>query len=337
MPILLVSHDYNSEQGVCMRVLVTGGAGFIGANLVEALIRDNEVVVVDDLSTGSADNVHPDARFAQMSILDEKFLAEVASFKPDKVVHLAAQASVGASIVDPHNDWLVNVEGTKAVARAARSCGARAVISASSAAVYGTPAELPICESRHKLPTNPYGRSKLAAEEVLASELSRTGTDFASFRFSNVYGPRQSSQGEGGVVAIFASRLVRGEELVVFGDGSQTRDFIFVADVVDSICLALKTETRLCEGGGDGPAYNISTGTQMSITQLIEALSQISGVEAKVSHEPAIPGDIKHSVLDARKADSIFGWEARIPFETGLEATYAWYLSSVSAPTPGDE
>lgn len=320
-----------------MRVLVTGGAGFIGANLVEALIRDNEVAVVDDLSTGFAENVHPDARFSQMSILDERFLAEVTSFRPEAVVHLAAQASVNASIADPRKDWLVNVEGTEAVARAARECGARVVISASSAAVYGVPAELPVRESRRKLPTSPYGRSKLAAEEVLAGELSVAGVDFASFRFSNVYGPRQNSQGEGGAVAIFASRLARGEELVVFGDGGQTRDFVFVADVVDSICLALKTKARLCEGGGDGPAYNISTGAQTSITRLIEALSHISGVQARVSYAPAIPGDIRHSVLDAHKADSIFGWEARIPLETGLEATFAWYLSSALACNPGDE
>jgi len=319
-----------------VRVLVTGGAGFIGANLAEALIERSEVAVVDDLSTGHLSNLHPDARFARMSILDEKFLDEATSFKPDAVVHLAAQASVNASIADPQRDWLVNVEGTKAVARAARRCGVRTVISASTAAVYGNPAELPIHESRHKLPTSPYGSSKLAAEEVLASELSTAGIDFASFRFSNVYGPHQNSQGEGGAVAIFASRLARGDELVVFGDGAQTRDFIYVADVVDSICMALKAETKLREGIGDGPAYNISTGTQRSIIQLIEMLSHVSGVQARILHEPAIPGDIRHSALDAHKARSVFGWEARIPFETGMKATYEWYLDSGSTPSRHD-
>jgi UDP-glucose 4-epimerase len=218
-----------------MRVLVTGGAGFIGSNLVHALLEGgNEVLVVDDLSRGGMHNVHPAADFRRIDILDEALREATLEFRPESVVHLAAQTDVNASIEDPARDRLVNVEGTRLVARAAAAAGAARILSASSAAVYGEPAVVPLVETSPKAPENPYGHSKLAAEGVLADELGGTDTDFASLRFSNVFGPRQDWTGEGGAVAIFSARAVRGERPVVYGTGEQTRDFVFVADIVRS-------------------------------------------------------------------------------------------------------
>ncbi len=314
-----------------MRIMVTGGAGFIGSNIVSAFVGEHELAIVDDLSTGSASNLHPDVRFTRMDILDERLVEEFVSFKPDAVVHLAAQASVSVSMDDPERDWRVNVEGTRAVARAARDAGAGVVLSASSAAVYGDPLALPLPETARKRPRSPYGHSKLAAEEVLASELSPTGVDFASLRFSNVYGPRQDPFGEGGVVAIFVSQVSAGEEIVVFGSGEQTRDFIYVGDVVTAVSAALGAGTRLREGGGAGPAYNISTGRQASVLQLVEMLERASAASVRVRHAPARHGDIDRSALDSTKARDVFVWDARIPLDVGLAATYAWFTESRDA------
>jgi UDP-glucose 4-epimerase len=225
-----------------MRVLVTGGAGFIGSNLVDALVaRGDTVGVIDDLSTGKAQNLNPSAWFREMDILDVSVPDVACEFAPDAVVHLAAQASVAVSLRDPNRDFAVNAEGTRAVARAALASGAKRMISASSAAVYGEPAEslLPLLETAPKAPANPYGNSKLAAESMLAEKLLGTGCDFASFRFSNVYGPRQDAAGEGGVVSLFCDRMHAGTAPVVYGTGEQTRDFIFVGDIVGAIIAAL--------------------------------------------------------------------------------------------------
>jgi UDP-glucose 4-epimerase len=226
---------------------------------------------------------------------------------------------------DPDRDWAVNVDGTRAVARAALTAGATRVVSASSAAVYGEPVHVPLAEGDRKLPTNPYGRSKLAAEESLAEELASSAVDFASFRFSNVYGPRQDAQGEGGVVAVFCSKMAAGEPPVVFGSGAQTRDFIFVGDVVSAIVSALHADPMLREGLGDGPAYNISTGQRTSVDGLLTMLRGVSGYYGPTTDEPPRTGDILDSALDPAKARAVFGWDARVPLETGLAMTYRWF------------
>lgn len=309
-----------------MKVLVTGGAGFIGSNLVFALISAGHgVLVVDDLSTGRIENIDPRAEFRRMDILDAALPDMVDAYAPEMVVHLAAQASVPASIKDPERDRRVNVDGTRAVARAAGQAGARRMISASSAAVYGEPETLPLPESASKRPQSPYGESKLAAEAALAAELTGTATDFASFRFANVYGPRQDAAGEGGVVAIFCDRLRRQERPVIFGDGRQTRDFIYVGDVVNAILCAFESATPLADPGPDGAAYNISTGARTSVTQLLTALRAAARYFGPEDHTEARDGDIVHSALDPSRARQAFGWTAGVDIDTGIAATWRWF------------
>ncbi len=311
-----------------MRVLVTGGAGFIGSNLVRALLSGgHDVSVVDDLSTGSAENLDPRAGFRRLDILDDALPALVEELAPHVVVHLAAQASVAVSMRDPARDRAVNAEGTRRVAAAARQAGAERVISASSAAVYGEPAELPLKESSRKEPTSPYGSSKLEAEELLASELDGTGVDYASFRFSNVYGPRQDAAGEGGVVAIFSDRIRRGEPPLIYGDGSQTRDFIFVGDVVAAILMASLYEGRLSSAPGESAAYNVSTGATISVNELLMALRQAASYFGPAEHAPAREGDILHSSLDPSRAAEVFGWSANVELESGIALTWRWFAS----------
>jgi UDP-glucose 4-epimerase len=308
-----------------MRVLVTGGAGFIGSNLVHALVSGrHDVGVIDDLSTGKMANLHPAAWFRRLDLLDAEFTGAVAEFAPEAVVHLAAQADVQASIADPDRDWAVNVEGTRAAAAAGAAAGARRVISASSAAVYGEPKELPLTETSPKAPENPYGRSKLAAETALSEALAGRGIDFASFRFSNVYGPRQDWRGEGGVVAIFASKLAEGQRPVIYGSGRQTRDFIYVGDVVAAIIDALFSERDLAGGMPDGPAYNISTGKQHSVEEVAGTLRMVSRVMKEFEYRAAREGDVLDSALDPTKAQTTFAWTARQTLDAGLAATWQW-------------
>lgn len=313
-----------------MRVLVTGGAGFIGSNLVDALVsREHEVGVVDDLSTGKRENLRGDIWLRELDILDPSFPALVAEFAPDAVVHLAAQASVPESLRDPERDWAVNAEGTRIVAKAAVAAGATRVVSASSAAVYGEPAEadLPLAETAAKAPVNPYGNSKLAAEGLLAEELTGTAVDWASFRFANVYGPRQDGLGEGGVVAVFCQRMHDDQNPVIFGDGTQTRDFIFVGDVVGAIVSAIDAQEPLARGLGDEAAYNISTGREASVDDLLSALRAASGFLGEAQHDAPREGDVMRSSLDPHKAAKVFGWSARQSLASGAEATWRWYAS----------
>jgi UDP-glucose 4-epimerase len=314
-----------------MRVLVTGGAGFIGSNLVHALMAGgHEVGVIDDFSTGKVENLHPAAWVRHLDILDPSLSGVVAEFGPDAVVHLAAQTDVSRSIADPERDREVNLGGTVAVARAAVAAGARRMLSASSAAVYGAQDVLPIPETAPKHPMNPYGASKLAAEAALAETAAGSGLDFASMRFANVYGPRQDWRGEGGVVAIFAAKVASGERPVIFGDGSATRDFIFVGDVCAFIIEALDFDGQLAAEMPDGPAYNVSTGHATSVQQVAAYMTSFSGVLRQPEFRPAREGDVAHSRLDPAKARAKLGWEARQPIENGLAFTWRWLSSTLS-------
>ncbi|MBN2247952.1 MAG: NAD-dependent epimerase/dehydratase family protein [Coriobacteriia bacterium] len=309
-----------------MRVVVTGGAGFIGGNLVYALLGGGwEITVIDDLSTGSMDNVHPATGFRRLDVRDPRTAEAIIAASPDIVVHLAAQVSVAASIEDPEFDREVNVEGTRLVAEAAVAAGAQRVLFASSAAVYGEPQELPLTEDSPVAPAVPYGASKLAAESVLAEVLRPAGVDFAALRFANVYGPRQRAEGEGGVVAEFASRMTAGISPVIFGSGTQTRDFIYVADIVSAIAAAASHEGALAGPGPTGPAYNISTGIATSVNMLAEGLRVALRYPGTIERADARDGDVEASVLSPGKAASTFGWKAAVELQDGLDATGSWF------------
>lgn len=309
-----------------MRILVTGGAGFIGGSLVHALMGGSlPITVIDDLSTGSMDNIHPAAAFRCLDVTGAGAAAAIVDAAPDVIVHLAAQVSVAASLADPEHDRRVNVGGTRLVAEAAIAAGARRVLFASSAAVYGDPAELPLTEESRTEPAVPYGHSKLEAERVLSEVLRPAGVDFACLRFANVYGPRQRAEGEGGVVAEFASRMATGVTPTIFGAGTQTRDFIFVADVVNACVMAAEHEGALALPGPNGPAYNISTGRATSVSMLAEGLRAAMRYAGVIERGPARDGDVEASLLSPDKARDAFGWEARVDLQSGLGSTAAWF------------
>jgi len=311
-----------------MRIIVTGGAGFIGSNLVHVLLgAGHEVLVIDDLSTGSSDNLDPRAAFRMLDILDERIPQVFAEFAPEAVIRVPAQASVPVSIKDPERDRAVNAEGTRRVAAAARDAGAKRMLSASSAAVYGEPAELPLRETSRKEPINPYGASKLEAEGLLEAELRPAGVDYASMRFANVYGPRQDAAGEGGVVAIFCDRVRAGERPVIYGDGEQTRDFVYVGDLAGAMLAMLAFEGSLAGDGGDDAAYNISTGTRTSVNELVMAVRTAAQYFGPVDNVDERAGDIVHSVLDPSHAEAVFGWRAGVTLDRGMSVTWNWFSS----------
>ncbi|GAB4278437.1 MAG: UDP-glucose 4-epimerase [Coriobacteriia bacterium] len=311
-----------------MKVLVTGGAGFIGSQVVRDLAaRGHAVVALDDLSSGHEDRVEGVAQLVMLDILDPALEEVVARVAPDAVVHLAAQTSVQVSIKDPERDRRINVEGTRATAEAAKKAGAGIFIFASSAAVYGDPEVLPLVETSPKSPANPYGRSKLDAEQVVAEVLEGSPVRHVSLRFSNVYGPGQDASGEGGVVAIFVSRTLGGQPVTVFGDGEQTRDFVFVEDVAGAVAVCVERFSEAAPGFAGAPVLNVSSGTETSVNEIAEAVARACGVELRAEHLPPVEGDVRRSILDPRAAAQVLRWRAETPLATGIEKTVEWFRS----------
>ena len=293
-----------------MRAVVTGGAGFIGSNLVDALVgRGDEVVVVDDLSSGRRDHVSPAASFVEADIRDG-----IDAGGADVVFHLAAQADVQTSMRRPDQDAAINVVGTVRVLEAARASGAQVLFSSTGGAIYGE-CDAPAPESAPRRPVSPYGIAKLCAEEYLAGWNRIHGTDHVALRFGNVFGPRQDSSLEGGVVSIFLERLARGEETLIFGDGLQSRDFVFVGDVVDALLAAV---------GHAGDVFNVGTGEETSVLELHRLCAKVAGVDAEPRLEGARLGDARRSVLDVSHAAEELGWRPRVPLEEGLRQTWEW-------------
>ncbi|MBB5966318.1 NAD-dependent epimerase/dehydratase family protein [Planomonospora venezuelensis] len=310
-------------RGVGMRVLVTGGAGFIGSNLVDRLLEDgHEVAVVDDLSSGSRANLAGAAagpRFAlhEMDIRDPALADLAESWRPEVVCHLAAQISVRKSVADPVHDARLNVEGTAAVLAAAHRGGTRKVVFASSVAVYGRPAVIPVPGDAPTDPRSPYAASKLSGETYLAAFRALHGIDYTTLVLSNVYGPRQSPDGEAGVVAIFTDALLNGAPTVVYGEGTQTRDYIFVEDVVDGFA-------RACGDVGGGGRFNLGTGVETTDRRLHTLVAEAVGAADEPGGAPARLGDLPAMAVDPVPALEALGWRPRTDLATGLKATVEW-------------
>jgi len=304
-------------------VLVTGGAGFIGSHVAEAhLDRGDRVWIVDDLSTGKRENLPAGAEFVHLSINDpglEDVFRAAGGF--DLVNHHAAQIDVRVSVADPRRDARTNIDGFLNVAECARRWGTRRLIFVSSGGVvYGEPAVRPTPEGEPKLPRSPYGVSKLAAEQYLCYYATVHGLEYAAVRYSNVYGPRQDPHGEAGVVAIFCSRLLAAMPFTIFGDGEQTRDYVFVGDVVAANVL-LADAPLAAPATLDARAYNVGTGVETSVNGLADALMRAKSRSVVRQHAPARPGELDHSCLDARKLRAL-GWAPAVTLEQGLAATY---------------
>jgi len=304
-----------------VRAVVTGGAGLIGSHLVDALVAaGDEVTVIDHLRRPGKRPLPAAVTLVREDVTD---LAGVAAAldgaRPEVVYHLAAQIDVRRSVAEPALDAHVNVGGTAAVLTAALEAGAERVVLASTAGVYGDPRTLPAPEHERLAPLSPYGASKAAAESYLELFSRLHGLSTVSLRMANVYGPRQDPHGEAGVVAIFCAAAAEGGPVHIFGDGTQTRDFVYVGDAVEAFVAAGRSRV---EG-----ALNVSTGRETSLTELVAAL----GIETV--RGPARPGEISRSCLDPSAARELLGWTARTPLADGLARTLEW-LAALAAPTP---
>jgi UDP-glucose 4-epimerase len=305
-----------------MKALITGGAGFIGSNLVDALLaRGNEVIVIDDLSTGRRENLDSalagGATLAETDIRDRAALEELAGREqPEVIFHLAAQIDVRKSIADPAFDASINVGGTANVLDAARAGDTRRLVfSSTGGAIYGEGAgqELPLAEDAPLAPEAPYGQSKFAGEGYLALYERLYGLSTIPLRLGNVFGPRQDPLGEAGVVAIFCGRLREGKQPTVFGDGKQTRDYIYVGDVVAAMLAAAESETT-------GPV-NIGTGVETDVLELVSALGELGGGDFEPEFAPPRTGEVQRISIDPGRAERELGWRPEMSLTEGLRVT----------------
>ncbi len=303
-----------------MKILVTGGAGFIGSHLVDALvIAGHEVVVIDDLSTGHKQNLNPNAKLIELNVAAPKVRRVFDREQPEAVFHLAAQINIHRSMANPLWDAEQNIIGTLNLLENSQRLGVKKIIFSSSAAVYGDNGVVPTTEDSPLLAPSPYGIGKLAGEKYLEYYYQTSQLPFVTLRYANVYGPRQSWRGEGGVVAIFTARAVVGKRLVINGDGSQTRDFVFVGDVVQANLKALAT--------AQVGIYNIGTAIETSIAELAKKIIAAAQSPVTVTYNPARPVDQQRSALDHSKATQELGFVPTIDLETGIQKTITWFKS----------
>ncbi|MGE5288253.1 MAG: NAD-dependent epimerase/dehydratase family protein [Micromonosporaceae bacterium] len=301
-----------------MRVLVTGGAGFIGSHLTDALLaRGDQVTVLDDLSTGRAARLGPRAALHQISVTDPAAVTALTTrTQPEVIFHLAAQIDVRASVADPAADAAVNIGGTINMLDAARAAGARVVFASTGGALYGMNAPVPSPEDLVPEPEAPYGTAKYCAECYIGLYNRLHGTRHAVLRLGNVYGPRQDPAGEAGVVSIFCGRIARGQQPLVYGDGRQTRDYVYVGDVVDAFLAAADTARP--------GTWNIGTGCETSVLDLVRLIGQAAGHEPHPQYAPPRPGELRRSGLDVTRASHDLGWKATTPLPEGIAAVYHW-------------
>jgi UDP-glucose 4-epimerase len=300
-------------------VLVTGGAGFIGSHLADAYIaQGHRVIVIDDLSTGRPENINPKAEFYRIGLSDEELPAVFEKAKPTIVNHHAAQASVRRSVEDPAFDAQVNVVGSLRVLELARTHGVRKVLFASTGgAIYGEQDYFPADEKHPQRPVSPYGAAKAAVEIYLDYYAARCGLAYTALRYANVYGPRQDPHGEAGVVAIFSQQLIAGERPTINGDGLQTRDFVFVEDVVAANLAGTASDFI--------GAVNIGTGIETSVLALFGLMKEASGAAVEPQFGPAKPGEQLRSVLEAGMAGAKLGWKPRVGLVEGLAQTVEFF------------
>jgi UDP-glucose 4-epimerase len=307
------------------RVLVTGGAGFIGSHVVDLLIEAGyDVAVVDDLHTGKRENVNAAARFHRVDIRDAPALEKVfAGERPAYIAHEAAWADVRGSLIDPAGYASVNVIGTLNLLQSAQRHGVRKIVFASTGgAIYGDPAELPATERCPPRPLDPYGASKLACEVFMDTYRHNFGLQYCALRYGNVYGPRQDPLGEAGVVAIFAGRMLQGEPAIINGDGLQQRDFVYVGDVARANLLALQVGSGI---------YNVGTGVPTDVNTIFRELARLTGYKRPEQHGPAKLGEVRTTYLDCDLARRELDWKPLVPLSVGLDRTVAFFRSQNSA------
>jgi len=303
-----------------MKALVTGGAGFIGSNLVDALLaRGDEVTVVDNLSTGKRENLanamEKGATLAEVDIREAEAVNDVvARLKPDVIFHLAAQIDVRKSVADPAADARINVEGTANMLSAAQAYGVRRFVNTSTGgAIYGELETVPAAEDHRVAPEAPYGLSKFCAEQYCAIFARLHGLSTVSLRYGNVYGPRQDPLGEAGVIAIFCGAVLDGGKATIFGDGEQTRDYIYVDDVVEA-------NLRAAESDATGP-INIGLGKERTVLDIVRVLNEHAADGFQPEHAPERLGEVRRSAIDPSRAREELGWEAKVELDEGLQLT----------------
>ncbi len=302
-----------------MKVLVTGGAGFIGSHVSDfALAAGHDVLVLDDLSSGRRENLDSRARLHVMDVRSREAAELIGDEKPDAMFHLAAQMDVRRSVADPSFDADVNIRGFINLLEAAVRAGVKRVIfSSTGGAIYGEQDYFPADENHPTRPCSPYGVSKASSELYLNYYRAQYGLSYAALRYANVYGPRQNPHGEAGVVAIFCERLLTGRECVIYGDGCQTRDFVFVRDVARANLLALTSDFV--------GALNVGTGVETNVNDLYAMLAEEAGVSAPARREPGKPGEQRRSVITAAKAGQILGFAPEVKLKDGIAETMAFF------------
>ena len=307
-------------QGGKLKVLVTGGAGFIGSHIVDRLLNEGyEVVIIDDLSSGVEKNINKNAKFYKLDIKNPDLESVFKNERPDYINHLAAQKDVRVSVSDPVYDAGINVLGTINILQNCVKYGVKKIVFASTGgAIYGEQDFFPAPETHPARPISPYGITKLCAEHYMFYYKAIHGLDYASLRYSNVYGPRQDPHGEAGVVAIFIQKMLNGSQPVINGDGGQTRDFVYVEDVANASILAIRSKTS-------DSIFNIGTGVETSINRVFNYLRDIIDPSIDEIHGPSKQGEQRRSVIECSKAKNILHWEPKVSLANGLKKTCEYF------------
>jgi len=307
-----------------MKILVTGGAGFIGSHLTDKLIeKDHQVVVIDNLSTGKKENLNPKAKFYEVDICDSKISQIFQEEKPEIIFHFAAQIDVRKSVENPIENAQTNILGTLNLLENCCDISVKKFVFASTGgAIYGDTNVIPTPENHSENPESPYGICKLTVEKYLNFYKKTFGLDYTALRLANVYGPRQNFKGEAGVIAIFCDKMLKNEQTIINGEGEQTRDFIYVDDVVEAALLAVSGEQF---PGSFVPVYNIGTAKEISINEIFRKIKELTNSNCKEIHGPAKLGEQKRSCLDYSKAKRELNWQPKYSLEQGLKKTIKWF------------